>query len=225
MDKNNILLLVIIFLIILTVFYGKFIFSKEGFQANDTENKNELSAPSKCEYIPWGTSIDKCVENCKSNIGVGLWDKTGNLCNDNVCKEICGLCSHERCQWVASFSTQERKRLLNTQNNDTNLSKLLPKKLDISGISFPDTEFSTTFDDRANIKLNWTNHGDASSFMIHFYNMNRSDNMIKVEYLNDSETSEYTISNIDTNTKYLVILYSINEYGISSPSNTLLVET
>ena len=49
--------------------------------------------------------------------------------------------------------------------------------------------------------------------------------MIKVEYLNDSETSEYTISNIDTNTKYLVILYSINEYGISSPSNTLLVET
>ena len=156
----------------------------------------------------------------------GLWDIDGNQCSEDICRQICGLCTDvNTCQWIATWSKSERERMLNITEEETTLSKLVPTSLQISGIVFPDTELSTSFDGKSNIKIFWENDGSTKSFMIHYYNMKRSDNMIKVEYLEDNSRSEHSIENIDGSSRYTIIMYAINEYGISKSSNIIVVDT
>ena len=61
--------------------------------------------------------------------------------------------------------------------------------------------------------------------MVHYYNMKKSENMIKVDTIDNPESSEMTIPNLDKNTEYSVIIYAINDYGISKSSNVIVVET
>jgi hypothetical protein len=50
--------------------------------------------------------------------------------------------------------------------------------------------------------------------------------MIRVDnFDNINDTSTTTIQNLDANSKYSIILYGINEYGISKSSNIIVVDT
>ena len=49
---------------------------------------------AQCSYVPWGPSFDFCVSNCKSKSRIGLWDSTGNFCNEDICREKDGC--HQR---------------------------------------------------------------------------------------------------------------------------------
>jgi hypothetical protein len=232
MDKTNILLIVIVILVLVAIFYGKFIFTIEPFQASPYESQSPTDEESEtdkiygCKFMPWGPTIDSCVNNCMTVKRVGLWDIDGNQCNEEICRQKCGLCTNElSCQWISSWSKEEKQKMLHITEEDTTISKLVPRKLTISGISFPDTEFSTVYDDRVNIKISWENYGDNKTFMAHYYNMKRRDNMIRVDTIDNPESTELTIQNLDKNTEYSVIVYSINDYGVSKPSNIIVVET
>jgi hypothetical protein len=232
MNKNNILLFVILFLIVIAFFYGKYLFNTEKFQSdygmgNGNNGENGVNSDIYgCKFLPWGPNLDSCVTYCTSNDRIGLWDIDGKQCNEEICRQKCGLCNNETsCQWIASWSKEEKEKMLKVTETETTLSKLVPRQLNISGISFPDTEFSSVYDERANIKLSWENYGDSKSFMVHYYNMKKSENMIKVDTINNPEGSEMTIPNLDKNTEYSVIIYSINDYGISKSSNIIVVET
>jgi hypothetical protein len=250
-QKNNILLFIIVVLLILLVVYGYYIHSKingykiEGFIAN---------SDNSCNYYPWGPTEESCVKNCVSDDRVGLWDTDGSKCTEGVCVNICAGCTDEsRCQWINTWSDKEKERMLALNKSNTPISKLVPRKLNITGISYPDTEYTgrdlvnpmdegdgganrEKYDGKVNIKIFWENYGDASAFMFHYYDMKSTNNMIKVEYIKDDDNIDgaridiktiktYSINNLDSNTKYSIIVYGINEYGISGSSNIVLIET
>jgi len=221
--KNNILLLVIIFMSIVAIFYGYFIFySAELFQNVDTSANRQNK--HNCNYLPWGTSIEKCSQNCMSNARIGLWDKDGTNCTDEICRELCGLCRDENsCQWIASWSDFEKEKILKITEEDTVLSRLVPKQLNISGTSYPTSSVEVA--NLSNVTVRWNNNGDTDSFMIHYYDMNTGTSMINIETLNNSETESFDIRNIRANTRIGIIVYAINQYGISQGSNLLIVET
>jgi hypothetical protein len=225
MNKNNILLLVIIVLIIILIAYGYLVFFKlntEGFQ---TVEQNMEDSKHKCKFYPWGPTLESCKSNCMSNQRMGLWDETGGHCTEEICSEICGLCNHESsCQWISSWSNVEKEKMLKIREEDTVLAKLVPRALNIVGISFPDSDLSVK-NSYVNIKVSWTNYGDASAFMIHFYNMKESENMIKVETLEKKDAIEHNINSLEPNSRYSVIVYGMNEYGVSKGSNIIIVET
>jgi hypothetical protein len=225
MNKNNILLLTIIFLVVVSVFYGNYVFkvNNESFQTYDpATTPDEPDDIYGCKFIPWGPTIKSCTKNCLTNQRVGLWDIDGRQCSDAICKQKCALCTNESsCQWISTWSKEEKDKMLKITEEDTALSKLVPRQLYISGIGYPGTEVSTT-----EIKISWENYGDSNAFMIHYYNMKRSDNMIRVDnFDNINDTSTTTIQNLDANSKYSIILYGINEYGISKSSNIIVVDT
>ena len=211
---SMILPIILLLLIILAIVFGNHIFRK--FSEPFTSNK--------CNYYPWGPTVESCSNNCISNDRVGLWDIDGRQCNKGICDKICASCTNlDTCQWVNTWSPEELKKL--EQKNNTVLSKLVPKKLQISGISYPDTAASESYDDTANIKLFWQNYGDSENFMVHYFNMNATEDFIKVKSITNKNESEYELSRLNSNSEYSIILYAINEYGISEPSNIIIVKT
>ena len=83
------------------------------------------------------TLTEKLYEPTKNR----FWDKkSGQDCSEDICSEICGLCTHEpACQWISSWSNLEKEKMLKIKKEDTVLSKLVPKKLNISALSFPES--------------------------------------------------------------------------------------
>ena len=230
MNKNNILLFIIILLSILLVIYGNFIFNK----ANITKETFQIDNLSlSCNYYPWGPNQESCVKNCISNDRVGLWDVDGRQCNEGLCKDICANCDNEEsCQWISSWSEKDKQKFFGENNNNSVLSKLLPRALNISGFSYPASmagkdEFydDNTGDKFVHIKIFWENYNDSKSFMVHYYDMNSSQNMIKVYKIENSVAVEYELRGINSNSEYSVIMYGINDYGISKPSNIMLIKT
>lgn len=231
--KNNILLLVIVVLIVLFLGLTYIVFNKsEQFQSENLRHQ--------CFYYPWGPNLQFCKDNCMSEKRVGLWDSDGTHCNNIICEELCGSCTNESsCQWIASWSKEEKEKMLKVGKKQTELSKMVPKKLEISAITYPISEDSVSSNNDLKlsgqtviIKVNWTNYNDADKYMIHFYNMGRSDNMVKVQSLNSNNDAnppipinDYELKGLNSNSEYSIIMYAINEYGISEGSNLLIVKT
>jgi hypothetical protein len=231
--KNNILLLVIVILILVFLGLSYLVLNKkELFQSERLRHQ--------CFYYPWGPKLDFCTNNCMNEKRIGLWDADGTKCNDIICEELCGSCTNESsCQWIASWSKEEKEKMLKIGKKDTQLSNMVPKKCEISAITYPISDSSVTATNtqllsRQNvvIKVLWTNHEDSNKYMIHFYDMGRSDNMVKVQSL-DARTnatppvskSEYELKGLNANSEYSIIMYSINAYGISEGSNLIIVKT
>ena len=40
---------------------------------------------------------------------VGLWDLSGNFCNEEICREICIKCEDERCEWLSMWDKNRLK--------------------------------------------------------------------------------------------------------------------
>lgn len=237
MNKNNILLFIIILLSVLLVVYGNYIFNKvninkETFQLDsDRTNVSQYNSSSSCNYYPWGPNQESCVKNCTSNDRIGLWDVDGRQCDENTCKDICANCDNEvSCQWISAWSEKDKQKFFGPNNNNSVLSKLLPRALNISGITYPGSMATDFFDKDSgdkyvHIKIFWENYNDAKSFMVHYYDMNASQNMIKVYTIDDNTTVEYELKGLNSNSEYSVIMYGINDYGISKASNIILIKT
>lgn len=221
MNKNSLLLYIIIFLIIILIIYGYYVFykSKDMFQVIFPVKRHE------CNFYPWGPSEQSCKTNCLSNQRIGLWDSDGKQCSSQICEEICSLCKNESdCQWISSWDKFKKEKLLG-EENDSVLNTLVPKKLQISGISYLDSASRGMSDAGSNIKIMWANNADAKSFMIHFYNMRNQNNMIKIENIVNSDKEEHILTGLEQGGRYAIILYGINDYGISRGSNIIEVNT
>ena len=80
MNKNNILLIVILILTIVLVIYGNFVFFKfkrDNFAVYSRENSDDESEDEEtnedqlerdsnlgCKFLPWGPSLESCASNC-----------------------------------------------------------------------------------------------------------------------------------------------------------------
>lgn len=222
-EKNNILLFIIVVLIILLVIFSRFFYT-------NLLNKETFQVFDKCMFYAWGPTYDSCVNNCLDKSRIGLWDEDGKNCSIPICERKCRECKNEEaCQWLHSWSSETG----NVYNNEvikptSPLQSEYPKEFVLSGISYPDTESSNDFGGLVNIKLFWTNNGDASKYMIHYYDMMRSENMITVETIDsnaDRGRGEHELKGIRASTEYSIIMYAINEYGISMPSNLITLKT
>ena len=172
-------------------------------------NKEYFSA--QCTYVPWGPTFDFCVSNCKSKSRIGLWDITGNFCNEDICREKCLKCDNDRCEWLSVYDKKKIKSRLEERMRETE-NYLVPKKLNINGISYLDK-----------FTLSWNNNNDADKIMIHIMDLSNPTNKIEVTSVNGSETSKEIVG-LNDNNEYSIIAYALNKFGLSNPSNTIVIK-
>jgi hypothetical protein len=166
---------------------------------------------AQCSYVPWGPTYDFCVSNCKSKSRIGLWDLTGNFCNEDICREKCLNCDHERCEWLSIWDKKQiKKEKDESVNNDIN--SLVPKSLVINGISYLN-----------NFTLSWNNNNDSEKIMIHILNLSDPSNKIDIISVHGSETTK-DIDDLEEAKEYSITAYSLNKYGASRPSNTIITK-
>ena len=61
--------------------------------------------------------------------------------------------------------------------------------------------------------------------MIHYFDMTATEDFIKVKTLDTSSANEYELTKLKPNRDYSVVVYSINDYGVSDASNIIIVKT
>ena len=98
----------------------------------------------------------------------------------------------------------------------TNQNNTLLPKLNVSGISFGNK-----------VSLTWNNHRDVDKFVIHYYDLSNFSNNIGVIDVDKSEDDvvTYEINTLESNKNYNFVLYGINKYGMSQPSNNINLKT
>ena len=166
---------------------------------------------AQCSYVPWGPTYDFCVSNCKSKSRIGLWDLTGNFCNEDICREKCLNCDHERCEWLSIWDKKQiKKEKDKLVNNDIN--ELVPKSLVINGISYLNK-----------FTLSWNNNNDSEKIMIHILNLSDPSNKIDIISVHGNETTK-EIDDLEDAKEYSITAYSLNKYGASRPSNTIITK-
>ena len=173
-----------------------------------------------CKYLAWGPDLDSCVNNCMSSERIGLWD-TGTFCDEDVCRNICVNCEHERCEWLSTWDKKELKQIKLKKNQEKN--ELVPKPLNINGISY-----------QGKLTLTWENNEDSEKYMLHSYNLNDKTEKVKIIPIDKSslqieltkkDLNNISIDNLEENVfEYLLVMYSLNKFGISEPSNSLRIK-
>jgi len=199
--------MVILFLIALIFILLLVIVNKKDFFSN------------QCDYVAWGPSYNFCVDNCKSKNRIGLWDLTGNFCNEDVCQEKCIKCDNERCEWLSMWDRKELKKKLNKGDINQYDNSLAPKKINIKG-RYWDNIF----------KLYWNKTPEIDKYMIHIYdltNPNDKVNIISVDdtkYVHEGSENSYGLTELKENRNYSLTMYALNKYGISPPSNIINIK-
>jgi hypothetical protein len=196
---------IIICLIIIIIFlYNKIRKIKERFQN-----------PNSCNFLPWGPNFNACVNHCQGFERKGLWDNiTGTLCDKNTCNEICLKCDNiSHCEWLNKWDEKQkirRNKLFNINLNQNNLP--VPKKRVLNAINYNNK-----------IKLTWDNLDDALEYNIHYAKTSNSN--INIIQINEKDSISYEIDGLTQNSEYSFILYAINSYGTSEPSNIIIIKT
>jgi hypothetical protein len=194
--------IIICLIIIIIILYNRIKKIKENF--ND-----------KCNFLPWGPNINACVNHCQGFERKGLWDNiNGALCDKNTCNNICLKCDNlSRCEWLNKWDEKQKLQRNKLFNINLNQNKLpVPKKKRLNAINYSNK-----------IKLTWDNLGDAYNYNIHYSESSNSN--INIIQINDKESISYEIDGLTKNREYSFILYAINYYGISEPSNIIIIKT
>jgi hypothetical protein len=171
---------------------------------------------NQCSYLAWGPTYDFCVSNCMSKSRIGLWDLSGNFCNEDICRELCINCNHERCEWLSMWDKDRLDKELNKKHENPYDNELLPKKSNIKGMLW-ENEF----------KIYWGKTSDVDKFMIHVYDLTNPNSKVKVlkidnaQLVSEGNENSYEITDLKKNHNYSITLYSLNRYGIGPPSNTI----
>ena len=186
-------------------------------------NKKDFFS-NQCDYVPWGPSYDFCVDNCKSKNRIGLWDLTGNFCNEDICQEKCIKCDNERCEWLSMWDRTELNKKLNQGEINTYENSLAPKKITINGRYW-----------NSKYKLYWNKNPnpEIKKYMIHIYDLTNPNDKVKIISLDSNDTKyvqegneiSYSLDELKANINYSLIMYSLNKYGISPPSNIINIKT
>ena len=98
MDKLKLSLMVlVVVLLVLSVgviyYVNKYKKSKENFQASLVK----LSQTDKCNFVPWGSSRQGCINRCMSD-DKKYWG--GDSCDLPNCRKLCDDCDDpNRCKW------------------------------------------------------------------------------------------------------------------------------
>ena len=203
--------MIIIYLIVIIFVLLLVILNKKEFFNEEIDN-------NFCKYLAWGPSFDSCIANCMSSDRIGLWDN-GTFCDEDTCRNICVNCEHERCEWLSTWDKKEAKKLKIKNKQEKN--ELVPKSATINGISYQEK-----------LTLTWENNEDADKYMLHCYNLNDSTEKVKIIpiqksasriELNKKDLSNNPETQNDSVIEYLIVLYSLNKFGISEPSNSLRI--
>ena len=183
-------------------------------------NKKEFFTVNNCYFVPWGTSQDTCVLNCKHYKKKNLWDlgKDGKDCTDDVCKEICNKCDNEeRCEWV--IEKREREKLFQERKINYNKENILiPNPVMISNV-------------KDVITFTRSDIYKPTKYILNITDLDKVENNVKVlEYNTDVEINVNDIlkafnKNKNDNYNYIVVLYILNKHGISNPSNPLILSS
>lgn len=202
-----IIIIILVVILFLSIRKTKFTHFKSGLISDE------------CKYIPWGPNFDFCVNNCQSKHKNELWDTAGDSCTKDVCESKCLECNDlKMCEWLDFIELESKKKIKDlTIEKDTELGKLIPKKLNLSGISFG-----------PKVTLTWPINNDADKYMIHFYDLTSySDkiNIIEVDPITIETQMSYDITSLKPNKEYNFLVYGINKYGISDSSNNINLKT
>ena len=202
-----IIIIILVVILFLSIKKTKFTHFQSGVESEE------------CKYVPWGPNFDFCVTNCHSEHKNELWDTTGDSCTKDVCESKCLECDNlNMCEWLDYIELKSKKKIKDlTIKKDTELGKLIPKKLNLSGISFG-----------PKVSLTWPIHNDSDKYMIHYYDLTTySDkiNIIEVEPITIETQMTYDITGLKPNRDYNFLVYGINKYGISDSSNNINLKT
>ena len=113
--------------------------------------------------------------------------------------------------WLSVWDKREIKEESN-ENIDNQTNLLVPKTLVINGISYMNK-----------FTLSWNNNNDSDKYMIHILNLSNPSNNINVLSVNGSETSK-EIQDLEENNEYSITVYALNKFGLSKPSNIILMK-
>ena len=199
--------MIVLYLIALIFILLLFIVNRKDFFSN------------QCNYVPWGPSYDFCVENCKSKNRIGLWDLTGNFCNDDVCHEKCIKCNNERCEWLSMWDRKKLDKELNPEPINPFNNNLVPKKINIKGVLWEEK-----------FKIFWNSVLGIDKFMIHIFDLSNPNDKVKIvkidnnDIIKDGNENSYQITGLKENRSYSITMYALNKYGISPPSNTINIK-
>jgi hypothetical protein len=195
--------IIIYLIIIIIILYNRIKKIKERFQT------------VKCNFLPWGPNINACENHCQGSERKGLWDNiNGTLCDKNTCKNICLKCDNiSQCEWLNKWDEKQklkRNRLFNLNLNQNKLP--VPKKRRLNAINYNNK-----------IKLTWDNFNDALEYNIHYSETSNSN--INIIQIREKDSISYEIDELTSNSEYSFILYAVNYYGISEPSNIIIIKT
>jgi len=181
-------------------------------------NKKDFFS-NQCNYVAWGPSYDVCVENCKSKNRIGLWDLTGNFCNEDVCQEKCIKCNNERCEWLSMWDKKKLDKELNQEPINEYSNTLVPKKINIKGVLWEEK-----------FKIYWNSVTGVDKFMIHIFDVSNPNDKVTIIKIDNSQIdtngneNSYQITGLKENSNYSINMYALNKYGISPSSNTINIK-
>jgi hypothetical protein len=155
---------------------------------------------SVCEFVPYGTSGDACVERCSNTMDNVLWG--GSSCSRPVCETICNSCVNKNnCKWL---------------NPETVLVKeeLLPNPVTINVIS-GNEEVIVLW------KTNESDENNNTGFIVQYFKTYKPFEGIKIINVpfNYTKTYKIPITNLINNEYYNIGVYAINKKGTGSISN------
>ena len=166
-------------------------------------NRDNLLGPTNPTTSVGGTTQALCSFDVSNHKMETLFkckqDCLKQHCDIDTCKKLCDNCTHSNCKWTK------------INYNKT----LIPKRTIIRG-----------FSGNGCIKITWIKPSSSSEILKYYIiiTKTKSDFIEIYSYINNDELLEYTIDNLDINTKYNIYIVSKNKIGISEISNKILLK-
>tara|TARA_Y100000590_G_scaffold457092_1_gene608981 strand:+ start:2643 stop:4565 length:1923 start_codon:yes stop_codon:yes gene_type:complete len=155
---------------------------------------NEQYTP-QCNFVPYGTTLQNCVNMCKSDYE-NLWE-INNGCDVSECSRICQSCTDKtKCSWINVIDTDR-------------FTDKLPPKLDIVALS-----------GNGHIELQWrcieNPLAPVTSYVVNYYKTFVPSEGVKSKPIQrkiGEKNNKVIIDLVENGTNYSVWVYSINKYG------------
>lgn len=210
MDKLKLSLIVLLVLVLLVLSVGviyyvnKYKKSKENFQASLVK----LSQTDKCNFVPWGSSRQGCINRCMSD-DKKYWG--GDSCDLPNCRKLCDDCDDpNRCKW---------------QKTETRTAPVIREQIP------PKPELRCVAGDGEAIAF-WENinndNNKNTSFIIKWFKTYVPDDGISVDtvHIDDPEKRnyKYVIKGLNNNETYSVAVFASNTNSVSDPSNLVTIK-
>ena len=161
----------------------------------------------ECLFIPWGTSLNNCIDICGSSYKKKYWNTIDDSCQLNKCTEICSRCNNKnRCQWINKYG-EKKLRLSGSYNSEI---EPINNTLELYNIGQTSVERGMDKINDGSILLKWKNidnnknnnknmntNNNMGNYMVHFYLYNKDgkdlDSVKDIKIINT--TANYIVFN------------------------------